>query len=84
MTRLCSGNTKSACLLKTAAGRGEDDVVFEDEESWLEDLERSLARVMIHKRRAKLGWGSNDDKHVTIPEQADCHEAAGPATCRTS
>ena len=35
-------------------------------ESWLEDLERMLAKVIIIKRRPKLGWRSNHDTNVTF------------------
>ena len=42
-----------------------DDLVFEGEENWLDELQKALERVMILKRQAKLVWHAGDDKHVT-------------------
>ncbi|CAK0826515.1 unnamed protein product [Prorocentrum cordatum] len=55
------------CAAEDSAGwRHGDDLVFEGPDEWLDRLEEGLRSVMILKRRAKLGWGTADDKHVTI------------------
>ncbi|CAK0871008.1 unnamed protein product [Prorocentrum cordatum] len=55
------------CAAEDSAGwRHGDDLVFEGPDEWLDRLEEGLWSVMILKRRAKLGWGTADDKHVTI------------------
>ena len=55
------------CAAEDSAGwRHGDDLVFEGPDEWLDRLEEGLRSEMILKRRAKLGWGTADDKHVTI------------------
>ena len=55
------------CAAEDSSGwRHGDDLVFEGPDEWLDRLEEGLRSVMILQRRAKLGWGAADDKHVTI------------------
>ncbi|CAK0797196.1 unnamed protein product [Prorocentrum cordatum] len=55
------------CAAEDSAGwRHGDDLVFEGPDEWLDWLGECLRSVMILKRRAKLGWDTADDKHVTI------------------
>ena len=53
--------------------RHDDDLVLECEEIWLGELQKALERVMVLKRRAKLGWQANDDNLVTV----DLHDNSG-------
>ena len=57
------------CLHREEDSHGErhaDDLVFEGEGEWLDDLQKELGRVMFLKRLAILGWQASDDKRVTI------------------
>ena len=51
---------KSATEWRPGDGR-----VFEGKDTWLSELQKSLERVMILKRRARLVWQASEDRHVT-------------------